>query len=148
MTPKQQIDYVQRNAWGTSQLGLLAGMGNVNTSGDVPALLDESSPFRERTNQNTPTDGPRQAPSLRIGSPVVYGLFWTAPAVVGGAISGLVASSTTRGAVQGAMWAGGGAATTAGALMLLAGKKFEGWGFLIGGLGLSGYAAWRAITKA
>lgn len=148
MNPKQQLDYVQRNAWGTSQLGLLAGLGTLDTGPGASGTLAESSLTTATPDTSGGSSNTDLAARTVQTNPIAYGLTWTAPAVVGGAISGLVAASTTRGAMQGAMWAGGGAAATAGAIMLFFGKKTEGWSFLLGGLGLSGYAAWRAISKA
>jgi hypothetical protein len=148
------VSYMNRNGFGVSQLGSLGDVIDPSASSPLAApdspVVQQGSPgtgqgvFVGPTHDRIHTS----AQSLVNDAPVVFGLMWTAPAALGGAVSGLVAASTMRGAQQGALWAGGGAAAVAGSVMLMSSRKAEGWGFLLGGLSLAGYAVWRASKKS
>lgn len=146
------VDYLQRNGFGVNQMGSLAALGQTDTapvvSSDVP--VQQGNPAAGQGVFVGPTHDRihTSAQGLVNDAPVVFGLMWTAPAMIGGAVSGLVAASTMRGATQGAMWAGGGAAAVAGSMLLASSRKMEGWGFLLGGIGLAGFAVWRATKKS
>jgi len=148
------VAYLNRNGFGVSQLGSL---GDAAQDAAAAALAPSDAPVVQQGRPDASQGifvGPTHdrlhtsAQGLVNDAPVVFGLMWTAPAAIGGAVSGLVAASTMRGATQGAMWAGGGAAAVAGSMLLMSSRKAEGWGFLLGGIGLAGYAVWRATKKS
>lgn len=148
------VAYLHRNGFGVSQLGNLgqepaadAAMTPVVNS-DV--VVQQGQPGSQQGVFVGPTHDRlhTSAQGLVNDAPIVFGLMWTAPAAIGGAVSGLVAASTMRGATQGAIWAGGGAAAVAGSMLLVSNRKAEGWGFLLGGIGLAGFAVWRAMKKS
>ena len=127
-------DLFQARAFGVSPLGSLATLG---AEGDAVPGADPTAP-----GDRLLFSGP-----LSAGQAVVGVLSWSAPAAIGGAVTGLVAASSMHGAQQGALWAGGGAALVSGLAVATVGRQPVGWLLALGGVSLAGLAAYRAWRK-